>query len=485
MKYLFQQMLAFWIVILMILLIVGLSFTQFMKQSIIYDTYAKLEGYAKNIQNNSKLTPNGDVLTVNSIVNWIGISESILFQDDVQFYYVDANQKFDYPKNYKEQSRKELIPNNVWKKVQKGRNVQTTIHWKSTDTDVVMVLMPLKNLQKDKFAGAIVVMQPLKNTEQNIQVIVSNLLKGFLLSTIVALFVSYVLAKFQVNRINRMRAATRQVAQGNFDIYLAVKNNDELDELAEDFNQMAESLKQSHEEIERQEDLRRQFMADVAHEMRTPLTTINGMLEGFAYDVIPEDQKKKGMQLLQNETNRLIRLVNENLDYEKIRTNQISMVIQKFDAAEALSAIVDQLATKAEQAGNQLILSAVPKTFVHADYDRFVQIIVNIVQNAIQFTQNGTITVSLERGYLETSVRIEDTGIGMSKEEVQNIWDRYYKVDPSRKNTKYGESGLGLAIVDQLVRLHKGKVDVVSEKGKGTTFTVTFPDKVEASDSEK
>ena len=168
-------------------------------------------------------------------------------------------------------------------------------------------------------------------------------------------------------------------------------DKDEFDDLAEDFNKMAASLKESQEEINRQEERRRQFMADASHEMRTPLTTINGLLEGLQYNAIPENQKENAIKLMQNETARLIRLVNENLD-------------------------------------------------------------------------------------LETIVRISDTGIGMTEEQILNIWDRYYKVDPSRKNTKYGESGLGLPIVQQLVRLHKGKINVESEPGKGTTFIISFPD---------
>ena len=152
------------------------------------------------------------------------------------------------------------------------------------------------------------------------------------------------------------------------------------------------------------------------------------------------------------------------------------MVIKKFNGTETLENIVAQLEAKAEAAGDALVLNAEPAIEIYADYDRFVQIMVNIIQNAIQFTENGTITISLEKGYLETIIKIQDTGIGMSEQQMKSIWDRYYKVDPSRKNTKYGESGLGLPIVQQLVRLHKGKLEVESELGKGTTFTVKLPD---------
>ncbi len=116
---------------------------------------------------------------------------------------------------------------------------------------------------------------------------------------------------------------------------------------------------------------------------------------------------------------------------------------------------------------------------VYADYDRFVQIIFNITQNAIQFTENGTITINAQRGFEETIVRISDTGIGMSKEQLANIWERYYKADPSR-NAKYGESGLGLAIVHQLVQQHGGTIEVTSKPDQGTTFTIIFPDKFQS-----
>ena len=320
------------------------------------------------------------------------------------------------------------------------------------------------------------VSQPARNIDNSVRSVTLNLFKGFIFSSIIAIIGSYGFAAFQVKRINRLRNATKEVTNGNFDVQLPVHDKDEFDELADDFNKMTNSLKESQAEIEEQENRRRQFMADASHEMRTPLTTINGLLEGLEYNAIPENQRDNAIKLMKNETERLIRLVNENLDYEKIRTNQISMVIKKFNGTETLENIVAQLEAKAEAAGDALVLNAEPDIEIYADYDRFVQIMVNIIQNAIQFTENGTITISLEKGYLETIIKIQDTGIGMSEQQMKSIWDRYYKVDPSRKNTKYGESGLGLPIVQQLVRLHKGKLEVESELGKGTTFTVKLPD---------
>ena len=217
---------------------------------------------------------------------------------------------------------------------------------------------------------------------------------------------------------------------------------------------MAESLKNTQEEIERQENRRRQFMADVAHEMRTPFTTINGLLEGLEHDMIPTNQKKRSLELMHNESKRLIRLVNENLDYEKIRSNQIYLHKQKFNAKATLEMIVEQLSMKAESAKNVLIIDCPSDVQIYADYDRFVQIVVNLTQNAIQFTQEGEIRLvgRMEDGH--SIIKVEDTGIGIDAKEVENIWERYFKADVSRKNTVYGESGLGLAIVQQLMNCY-------------------------------
>ena len=114
---------------------------------------------------------------------------------------------------------------------------------------------------------------------------------------------------------------------------------------------------------------------------------------------------------------------------------------------------------------------------IYADYDRFIQILVNLTQNAIQFTANGDIylAVSAEENY--QVVTVKDTGIGIEKKDITSIWERFYKVDVSRKNTKFGESGIGLAVVHSLVLNHKGTIDVESTPGAGTTFTVRFPKK--------
>ena len=147
-----------------------------------------------------------------------------------------------------------------------------------------------------------------------------------------------------------------------------------------------------------------------------------------------------------------------------------------FDGAEVLHNLVEQLTKKAAAADDEFKLTVPEKLPVWADYDRFVQVLFNIMQNAIQFSQANVIEVTGSRTDHATVVAIQDHGIGMTPDQVKNIWERYYKADPSRKNTKYGESGLGLAISHQLVQQHGGSIKVDSVENEGTCFTVTFPD---------
>jgi len=480
MKYLYQQLLAFVGVITLIIFIVGASFMQLTKQTMQETNYDQLYGYALSAleirDQYAKSYTASDLYNLDAAFQ---LSELVLQRQNVKIFILNNENKIQYPTDQLNRSLNSNAINKSWPKLREGKKVFTTdsrdIYGALRTTSYVM--LPLKlSRNEPQIIGALIITQPAKNVTDSVNAVTKNLIKGFVFSVIVALILSYFFANFQVNRINRMRKATKEITSGNFDIKLAIKDKDEFDDLAEDFNKMAESLKESQEEINRQEERRRQFMTDASHEMRTPLTTINGLLEGLQYNAIPENQKANAIQLMQNETSRLIRLVNENLDYEKIRTNQISIVVKKFNATATLENIVTQLRGKAEAAGNDLILETTEPIDIYADYDRFMQIIVNIVQNAIQFTTNGTIRIALTKGYLETIVSISDTGIGMTEEQLKNIWDRYYKADPSRKNTKYGESGLGLPIVQQLVRLHKGKMDVKSVLGKGTTFTISFPD---------
>lgn len=215
-------------------------------------------------------------------------------------------------------------------------------------------------------------------------------------------------------------------------------------------------------------------MADVSHEMRTPLTTIAGVMEGLRNNMIAEEQREKGLRLASEETKRLIRLVNENLDYEKIRSNQVTLMKEEIDADELLEIIQEQMQMLAQEKGNRIIVEAEEGQAVYGDMDRLIQILTNIVKNSIQFTENGRIVLRAFREPEAMVLEVEDSGDGIDVAEIDMIWRRFYKSDVSRGS---GQFGLGLSIVKRLVELHGGSIQVKSEKGQGTVFSIRLPHK--------
>jgi len=476
MKLMYQQMLGFFAAITIILVLLGVSYTQMTRRMVYSNTWNSLEKYSNSLIEQSLRISAEDPDRVNFDTTALENSEQLLQNQAVSVTIYSADNQIVFPANVYQQS----INKSDWKKMTNNRIIHKVVDRRVRNKNgrvtpaMTEVMKPY--FYNHKLVAVVVMGAFVSDINTNINQINHNLIRALFVSILVAIVASYILARYYTNRINRLRKATNQVAQGNYDLEMTSRNRDEIDDLINDFNGMTHSLKDSQEEIQRQEQRRREFMANASHEMRTPLTTINGLLEGLAYDAIPEESKEESIDLMRSETSRLIRLVNENLDYEKIRSNQIALNLHEFNAVDALHNIVEQLKQKADDSGDTLDLEAPEHIAVYADYDRFVQIMFNITQNAIQFTQHGHVTISAQRGYEEAIIKVADTGMGMSDEQLQNIWERYYKADPSRKNTKYGESGLGLSIVHQLVQLHNGKISVDSKEGVGTTFTVIFPD---------
>ncbi|WP_283679917.1 HAMP domain-containing sensor histidine kinase [Lentilactobacillus sp. Marseille-Q4993] len=479
MKMIYQQMLAFFTVIALTILLLGFSFSRTTK-SFVYDTtWQRLEKYSDSLIQQS-LIVNNEGSTANSKIEFnkktLKISESLLENQSVHFTLFNVKNKVIFPSN----GLSPQISKKDWSHLQKDQIVRkvssqsTKLPNGKTRPAMIEVLKPY--YYKKKLVAAVVAGSFISDVNSNVDRINRNLITGLGIALIMAMIVSFFIANRLNRRISQLQSVANQVANGNYNIRVPVKGQDEIDELIGDFNHMTESLQKGEQEIQRQEERRQEFLADAAHEMRTPLTTISGILEGIKYDVIPEDSREQSLDLMSNETQRLIRLVNENLDYEKIRTNSIQLDRRHFNAHDVFENIVEQLSNKSGLAKDEIHIHAPKELPIYADYDRFVQIMVNITTNAIQFTENGTITLIGERGYNETIVRIQDSGIGMTDEQQKNIFERYYKADASRRSGKYGESGLGLAIVHQLVKQHGGEISVKSKLNEGTTFTIIFPD---------
>ena len=469
MKYFYQQLFGFLSVVLVTIVACGILFYNVMSNNIYTQRSQQLQSYSKGI--------------IASEMSYADIKKigTALKEENVTIAIFDEQNNMTFP------SKHPASENSLSEEELNHLKNGSAINLKEVQTDfsgdpvenLLTVYYPI--IKEKQYKGYVALASPISRIQTEVRELRNSMFIAFGAAGIIGMLMSFIFANYQNRRINKLRQATHKISEGDFDVQLKVDSQDEFDELMLDFNSMARSLREMEKEVERQENVRRQFMMDVAHEMRTPLTTMNGLLDGLKYNMVPESRRGRSLELISSETQRLIRLVNENLDYEKIRSNQIVLVQHRFAGLGAIRAVVEQMQALTKVKNNEISYECDPEFSVYADYDRFVQILVNITKNANQFTDDGKIVVKAWNDGKKAIVEISDTGIGIDKREINEIWERFYKADISRKSTKYGESGLGLAIVKSLVDSHHGRISVRSEVGQGTTFRVVFPGEPELS----
>ena len=467
MKYFYQQLFGFVSVVLLTIAACGILFYNVMSNNVYTQRSQQLQSYAKGL-----IATDMSDADIYKLVTF-------LREENVSIAMFDENNAMTYPSSSTDTNT--ALTEDELNHLKNGaainlKEVQMNFTGEAVD-NLITVYYPI--IKNGKYKGYVALASPMSRIQTEVRELRNSMFIAFGAAIIIGIMMSFVFANYQTRRINKLRMATHKISEGDFDVKLPVESRDEFDDLIKDFNNMAHSLRESEREVERQENVRRQFMMDVAHEMRTPLTTMNGLLDGLKYNMVPESRRGRSLELISSETQRLIRLVNENLDYEKIRSNQVVLVQHRFAGIGAIQTVVEQMQELAKVKNNTLRYECDKDFSVYADYDRFVQILVNITKNANQFTDNGEIVVKAWNEGKKAIVEISDTGIGINESEIKEIWERFYKADVSRKSTKYGESGLGLAIVKSLVTSHRGTISVKSEVNKGTTFRVVFPGEIE------
>ncbi|WNS76724.1 HAMP domain-containing sensor histidine kinase [Bacillus sp. DTU_2020_1000418_1_SI_GHA_SEK_038] len=463
-RFFYQLLISHISILILAFLILSLSFSQFVERYIFQNKVEELEAYGDQILTDLTLRLEGNE-------QFLAEYSQLLNTRHIKYILFNYEGKVIYPKL---QSTPLIqLTEKEWTEISKGNKVSVKHDIKRFGQEVSLVAVPF--MQGDRLGGGILLLSPITGTMNMIAQLNKFLLYTIVISLSASILISLVFSKSLIRRIKEIRNATSMISAGNYDVHVPESSIDEIGQLARDFNEMAGKIKESHEEIERLENRRRKFIADVSHEMRTPLTTISGLAEGIKNQLIPEDDIERGMVLIDREAKRLIRLVNENLDYEKIRSNQLKLDSVEINLSEVLEVVKEQLQMQALEKNNHILVICEAGITVIADYDRLIQILINIVKNSNQFTESGQIILKGLAEKKETIIEIEDTGIGIDPEEIESIWHRFYKADVSRTGESFGEFGIGLSIVKQLVQLHHGRIEVSSEKGKGTKFTIYFP----------
>lgn len=408
-KYFYQQFFSHMSIIIIAFLVLSFLFTHYVEDLVYQNKADELISYGKAMIKDLKRTPEAQNQVINQYSN-------VLEARNISFSIFDPERHL-YAIGRPQPTIRGLTESD-WDQITKGK----TIVVKSDYTryglgGVTFVVVPY--LDNGKFVGGILLTSPISVSSAMIHQINRILLYMIFIALGVSILLSWILSRIHVKRIKRLREATSLVSAGNYHVKVNSSNFDEIGELANDFNQMVDKLNTQMEEIDSLENRRRKFMSDVSHEMRTPLTTISGVIEGLKNGMISEEDKARGINLVSHEAKRLIRLVNENLDYDKIRSNQIQLFREDIQVLEVLEIIQEQLSLQADEKNDQIIVDVLPELIVNADYDRLIQILINITKNSIQFTENGTIYLRGRRGENETIIEIEDTGIGIDPTEVK------------------------------------------------------------------
>jgi signal transduction histidine kinase len=290
---------------------------------------------------------------------------------------------------------------------------------------------------------------------------------GGLVAIAIALLLTFFLSRYILAPVKALIHATRHFGRGDFSRRVEPRDKGELGELAQSFNSMAADL-------ERTERLRRNMVADVAHELRTPLSNLKGYLEAISDGVVEPDEKT--IRSLHEEASSLSRLVDDLQELSLAEAGEIKLVKQPVDIIGLIKDTVAVMQAKAADRGLTLLTDVPVKLpVVIIDAHRIKQVLSNLLENAIAHTdKGGRITVAARQGEQQILVSVTDTGEGIPAKDLPFIFERFYRVDRSRTR-KTGGSGLGLTIAKRLVEAHDGTIEVKSEPGQGSIFTFTIP----------
>lgn len=299
------------------------------------------------------------------------------------------------------------------------------------------------------------------------QAISRFLLWGALLAAAVAFLVTYFLSRRISAPVKALTLAARYLGQGDLSQRVRSKDKSELGELAQAFNAMAENL-------ERSERLRRNMIADIAHELRTPLANLKGYLEAMHDGMVKPSSDT--IRSLDEEATMLSRLVNDLQELSLAEAGELKLDCRNEDIRKLLKQALTMKKPQADAKGVLLSADLPKKTLtVKVDSRRISQVLLNLIDNAIAHTpQGGTVTISASQIDKWLEIAVEDTGDGIPAEQLPNVFERFYRVDKSRSRAT-GGTGLGLAIAKSLVEAHKGKIEARSEEGKGSRFSFTLP----------
>jgi signal transduction histidine kinase len=299
------------------------------------------------------------------------------------------------------------------------------------------------------------------------QQIIWMILFTFLIAIVFAGLILWFMSKRITAPLREMSGVARHYAKGDFSKTVQYQLNDEIGQLAKSFSYMAN-------ELNNLETMRRQFISNVSHELRSPLTSIKGFIIALMDGTIPNNRHFHYYGLMKDETERMIKLVNDTLDMNQLEEGHRKILRTDYNLTDQIATIIHKFEPHCTEKQLQIRFHVDRDYHVNADKERMEQVMVNLIHNSIQFSHtHGFIDIALNEEAQHVNVRIQDYGIGIEEQQLDLIWKRFYKVDEARSN-KSG-SGLGLAIVKSILDLHDTEMKVYTKPGEGATFSFKLP----------
>jgi signal transduction histidine kinase len=300
---------------------------------------------------------------------------------------------------------------------------------------------------------------------------------GGMVILVFIIIVSVYLAMYISKPISRLATSMAEISSGNYVMNIEDEPLDEIKGLTGQLNKLTVRLQKIQAESHMVEEERDRLFAEISHELRTPLTAVQGFVEAIRDGVVQDEALlERYLDTIHTQTVHITRLVDDMLALSRLESGNISVEKLPVDLIALAQGVAMSMEGLADSKNTSILLEKkTDSAIVIGDVDRMEQIIRNLLKNAIRATEDGTIRVGVDAREGEVVLTIEDDGIGIPPEDLPHVWDRFYRVNQRNGHTQETGSGLGLVIVKKLVQLQGGTIEVVSQLGKGTTFSIIFP----------
>ncbi|HIJ67826.1 MAG TPA: HAMP domain-containing protein [Planctomycetes bacterium] len=331
----------------------------------------------------------------------------------------------------------------------------------------------------DKNLGVVRFALPLSEVQLQIRVVHRAVLVGGIVAILTALIIAYFASRHITRPIRKMKDIAERISAGDFSKKIKIRSTDELGQLAASLNTMAHELQQKIDNLRHLDTVRTDFIANVSHELKTPLTLMKGYVETLADGHITDSESAgRFIKIISTHTQRLENIVNDLLTLSELELSRNPIEKSTFDLKLLIDDVALGFGHALSKTNQTLKIDSEDGDYnVEADRDKIEEVFVNLIDNAIKYNKEGqTVSIWLEDGGHEVTVFVQDFGIGIGPEHIDRVFERFYRVDKARSR-RLGGTGLGLGIAKHIVLAHKGRIWIESEPDKGTKVFVTLPKK--------